>query len=552
MINFNNTRKYTSVKFNSAISCGIAFNYHDSSVSFAYGNKIILVLEAERIFRVKKKMCNRAEMEYLIKYGLRLLKKNIGDVNYWTMTTFNNPYLSQAATAINRDKQIREPYWNKVLIFGVEKEVLIINHHLAHAGIYLATKYKNALIISCDGGGDINPIDNTNECLVIFKGDKNKIIRQDLESNNYISGKTYGICSTFIYSTKLHDKYPSEGKLMALASLGKVEKKYNTFFKRNFNLIEKADYPSALKILADKFPDLRGKATIPTKSAMNFAATLHQFFIRKRLDNISYIIKNIYSNEEALILTGGTGLNIDLNTKVKDKFHNLKHFIAPCCDDTGQSVGALCILINDVFNLRTQIEFPYLGEGKENFKYTQKTLDKAVDILMNDGILILHNGKAEIGPRALGNRSFIARPDSLEIKNKLSIKIKKRESYRPVAPSVLENKVGEYFIGPNKSPFMLYRYSVIKSQIKKVVGAIHIDRSARVQTVSHKDNPFLYDLIKRFGKRTGIYAVLNTSLNLHKKPLTNKIGESLNIYNKIDGPKGIIYNGKIIKHAITS
>jgi carbamoyltransferase len=171
----------------------------------------------------------------------------------------------------------------------------------------------------------------------------------------------------------------------------------------------------------------------------------------------------------------------------------------------------------------------------------------AVDILLKDGVLILHNGKSEVGPRALGDRSFIARPDKLEVKKKLSEKIKQREPYRPVAPVVLEEKTREYFTGPEQSPFMLYRYEVVGSQAEKIIGAVHIDNSARVQTINRDANPFLYDLVKAFGDRTGIYVVLNTSLNLKGEPLTNKIQESLDIYENIDGPKGIIYDGELIK-----
>jgi len=527
--------------------CSMAFNYHDSSVSFAIDNSIALVLEAERIFRKKKKVCDKEEMEYLIKYGLDLLKRQIEDVTYWSMTTFNNPYLAESDIVNTEEKKIRDPYWKKIILFGSEKDVLIVNHHLAHAGVYLSTEFNSAIIISCDGGGDIDPNTNTNECLAVYKGDNNNILKQDVPSENFISGKTYGVCSTFIYGSKLHGSNPSEGKLMALAGFGKVRDEYYDFLKENFSRIERADYSEVLKILEGAFPDLRGQAVSQTEDAKDFAATVHHFFIEKRLENISYVMEKIASKEEAIILTGGASLNIDSNTKVMEAYPGFKHFVAPCCDDTGQSFGALCILISTALGVKPVVDFPYLGEGQAKFDYTLETLDDAVDILLKDGILILHNGKSEIGPRALGNRSFIARPDSLEVKKKLSEKIKQREPYRPVAPVVMEDNVGKYFIGPKKSPFMLYRYEVIESQAEKIIGAVHIDKSARVQTVTHESNSFLYDLIKKFGDKTGIYVVLNTSLNLQGEPLTNKIEESLDIYDKIDGPKGIVYNGEIIK-----
>jgi len=526
--------------------CCMAYNWHDSSVSFALGTKIVLVLEAERVFRKKKKLCNKEEMEYLVKYGLTLLKKQIEDVDYWSMTTLNNPYLNIDDAVNVEDKKIKEPYWKEVILFGFNRNILIINHHLAHAGVYLTTKFKKAIIISCDGGGDFNPETNTEECLVVYLGNENNITRQNLKID-FISGKTYGVCSTFVYGNGVHEPVSSEGKLMALAGFGEINNEYRNFLEKNFVKIEKTDYNEVLKILEHSLPELKGQAKLQTKNAKDFAATVQDFFVKKRLENIQSIVKSIYTNEEAIILTGGASLNLDLNTMVMENYSDVEHFVAPCCDDTGQSLGALSILITKVFNSRPEVNYPYLGEGQEEFNYTKETLDEAVDILLKDGVLILHNGKSEIGPRALGNRSFISRPDKIEVKKKLSEIIKKREAYRPVAPIVLEDKVNDYFIGPKKSPYMLYRYEVVQSEINNVIGAVHIDNSARAQTISSQSNPFLYDLIKRFGEKTGIYVLLNTSLNLQGDPITNKIEESQDIYEKIPGPKAIIYNGDILK-----
>ncbi len=530
--------------------CSFAFNYHDSSVAFAIGKKVVLVLEAERVFRVKKKACSKEEMEYLVAYGLGILGKKSSDVDHWVMTTFNNPYLVENDFIDFDKKLIKEPFWKKIEIFGSINDVLIINHHLAHAGIYLATEYKSAIIISCDGGGDIDPRTRTNECLAIFEGDHDKISRKNIFLKSFISGKTYGVCCTFIYGSKLHEANSNEGKLMALAGYGQVRDEYYDFLKQNLNTLEHLDYPAALDLVRDAFPDLQGQAALPTDAAKDFAASVHTFFINKRMENIGDIVNQTFVKQEALILTGGTSLNIDLNSRVYGAFPKLKHFIAPCCDDTGQSLGALCILVSNILKVRPMVDLPYLGEGVERFNYTRDTIEDAVDILLKDGILMLHNGKAEVGPRALGNRSFIARPDKLAIKEKVSQSIKQREGYRPVAPVVLIEKVEDYFIGPPSSPFMLYMYKIKDGMVKKIIGGAHIDQTARVQTVNRDENPFLYDLIKSFGKKTGIYVLLNTSLNLKGEPLANRIEDSLKIYSSIDGQKGIIYNGDFLDKAV--
>lgn len=546
LVNF--FRNFFLNKKDEDVFCAIAFNYHDSSVSFAINNSVVLVLEAERVFRQKKKVCTKKEMDFLICYGLEQINKKVEDVKYWSMTTFNNQYLSEKDTPGISGNKIKDLYWANIKFLGKKRNVLITNHHLSHAGIYLATNFKSSIIISCDGGGDIDPSTNNNECVAIFKGFGNQIEKQNIPTNKFITGKTYGVCSTFIYGADLHAKNPSEGKLMALAGYGKVSNEYYSFLEENYQKIERADYSEVLNILRESnLSHLEGQAMEFTNDSKDFAATVHQFFIYKRLENIEAIVKSFEGKSEAIILTGGASLNLDLNSKILERYSNYENYVAPCCDDTGQSLGSLCLLMTNINGIRPNVKLPYLGEGVDSFDFNEDKLNKAVKVLLNNGILIVHNGRSEVGPRALGNRSFIARPDSLEVKVKLSEKIKQREFYRPVAPMVIQERLKEYFVGPEYSPYMLYKHEVLEDKKEKIIGAVHIDNSARAQTVSAKDNKFIYDLINKFGEETGIYVLLNTSLNLQGEPLSNKIEQSIDIFNKIDGSKCLIYNGEILK-----
>lgn len=362
-----------------------------------------------------------------------------------------------------------------------------------------------------------------------------------------ITGKTYGICATFLYGNDLHSKEPSDGKFMALAGFGKYNINYTDFINLIYQKIELSDYPHALDILVkSNFRHLFGIAKFISKDAKDFAFSVNNFFVKKRLSDISNIIKNVDKRFDSMILVGGVSLNLDLNTEIYKSYKNKKIFIPPCCDDTGQSVGSVCLLINEILGIRTKILYPYLGEGKKYFKFSNIDIDAISNALINDAVVLIHNGKSEIGPRALGNRSFLARPDRIDLKIRLSENIKQRESYRPISPMVIKEKVFDYFTGPKSLPFMLFKYSVLSSVIKKVIGCVHVDGSARVQTVTRRQNKFIYDLILDFGKKTGNYVLLNTSLNLKGLPLSNSIQDSIHIYNKIDGPKCLVYNGKIL------
>jgi len=525
--------------------CAFAYNIHDSSVTFSLDNRVVLVLEAERIFRQKRKRCDKNEMEYLIEYGLHHLGKQPDDVDGWAMTTLQNPLLWDRGISIfdANTKKPKEPYWDKFNILGKERNIYMVNHHLAHAASYLLSDFNNALIVTCDGGGDYDEISNRPECVAIFEGEKNHIKRLDLVTDEYINGKFYGACSYFIYKN-IH----CEGKMMALASFGTPQQDTIDKLGEISKQLCSFEYKDGIELLEKTFPDItHTDKGIFLKDKLDFAASVQKLFSQKRVQDIASIIKKTKSHTKYLVLAGGVSLNLDTNTEILNAFPNMEHFIAPCCDDTGQSLGALSILIVTETGLRPEVKIPYLGMGKETISYNNEVIPKVLDVLNRNGIIIVHNGKAEIGPRALGNRSLISRADKISVKKKLSEEIKQRESYRPVAPITIEEKVNDYFTGPRSSPFMLYKYEVIESNKAKLEGAVHYDGSARVQTVTKESNPFLYDLLKAYGDKTGIYVLLNTSLNLKGDAIANTLEDSMKIYSEIKGPKALIYDGNIEK-----
>lgn len=515
--------------------CAFSYNIHDSSVAFSINENVVLVLEAERIFKEKRKRCDKDEMEFLIKYGLEYLKRDVDDIESWAMTTLQNPLLwNDQINIFDNDGTPKEPFWMDFNILGSKRKILIINHHLAHAATYYLSNFTTALVITCDGGGD-------SECAAVFKADNNTLTRLKLSSKELVSGKFYGACSYFIYQEK-----HCEGKMMALAGYGTPNKYILEKLEKIIPELNHLHYFDSQKILKGEFPEIKYEdKNISGKEKLDFAASVQKIFSNLRIRDVSKIINESKETPSNLVMAGGVSLNLDTNTEILKVFPNTNQFIAPCCDDTGQSLGALSILIVQELGRRPNVKLPYLGMGARSITYDKDAISKAADILNRNGIVILHNGEAEIGPRALGNRSFIARPDSIEVRELLSEKIKQRESYRPVAPVTIEEKVNDYFIGPKTSPFMLYKYDVIGSKRKQLSGAVHHDGSARVQTVTKESNSFLYDLVKAFGDDAGVYVLLNTSLNLKGDPIANTIDDSLNIYNKIDKPKILIYNGTI-------
>lgn len=512
---------------NENLFCGVAFNYHDSSVAFGIGDKIKLVLEAERIFKKKKMRCNPQEMEDLIKIGLHILGKTPDEVDYWAMGTLRNPWLD------DRDKISQPPYWRMVGFLGKKRISMVVNHHLAHATTYLYSPFKDATILTCDGGGD--PGERTS----VYQGTGDSLEKSFLDVSSFITAKPYDLISTYLYG------YPrAEGKLMALAAFGTPRKDFLKKLEENIRELCTTDYEKGNRLLDKLFPGLNGK-TIDSRDACDLAASLQYLFVKHRVRDVQEVVDKLHP--AYLVLSGGACLNLEVNTRAYNKF-GLPIFIPPCCDDTGVALGSLVYMMTQVNGRRPLVKLPFLGKGATHYSYDGKTMKILAQALIDDQIVLVHNSQAEIGPRALGNRSFIVRPDSVEMKRVLSQEIKQREAYRPLAPIVTEDKMGDYFIGPGSSPFMLHQYSVKPDRTSQVQGGIHKDGTSRVQTVTRTENAFMYDLIKSFGEMSGIAPVLlNTSLNLHGEPISNDLEDTLSISTRVNYPHKIVYNGGIIK-----
>ncbi len=268
---------------------------------------------------------------------------------------------------------------------------------------------------------------------------------------------------------------------------------------------------------------------------------------------------HIDPHDTYLSLSGGYTLNCPTNSYLMNKY-KFKGFLAPpCANDSGQSLG---IALYSFYKRMKKLNFKL---GHAYYGYFDDTLPEIIksnkynnyitsieywnkDTIIHDiesGPIIWFNGKAEIGPRALGNRSILGDPRKMHTKNTIN-HIKKRQWWRPVAPVVLLDDVDEWFDNAMEAPFMLQNFYAKQSQIHKIPAVLHHDLSARVQTVTYTDNPDLYTIIQYFKKHCGIPILCNTSLNDAGEPIINTIEEALNFALRKE--INIIY---VNKHRIT-
>jgi carbamoyltransferase len=349
------------------------------------------------------------------------------------------------------------------------------------------------------------------------------------------------------------------GKTMGLAPYGKEDNNVPMFFidgKGNKNLILPR-YPAGAYIDDDRYPYL----TISHEDKVSGSREWHKDFslVRDVDKNIAYavqqeteeeVIKLIQkaidaTGETNVVLSGGYALNCVANYKIVKAFPNIKFWVDPIAHDGGTAIG----LAKLVWHIRTEdttirkLDSLYLSavpqysnmglveeQLSELLKFDEVTPEDISRLIEDGNIVTMFQGKAEGGPRALGNRSILfdpRRPDGKDIVNS----VKHREWFRPFAGSVLQEHAAEWFdmAGLESSPFMMYAVDVLPDKVDLIPAVTHVDNTCRVQTVSTEDNPNYYALICAFYKSTGVPVLFNTSLNLGGEPLVESIDDAINI-----------------------
>lgn len=188
-----------------------------------------------------------------------------------------------------------------------------------------------------------------------------------------------------------------------------------------------------------------------------------------------------------------------------------------------------------------EVDYPFLGRGKEKIESYDENV---IEDLLNHKVIAWFQGRSEIGARALGHRSFIGLPDSVEMRVKISEKIKKREPYRPVAAMIPEEYISEYFEQKYSSPYMTFCAKAKEITKEKAPAIVHFDGTTRVQTVRKTDNPIIYDILLKLKEKGKVPILMNTSFNVASEPIVDTQEDAINTYREsgadelyIDGVK---------------
>lgn len=490
---------------------------HNASFTVYHEGKI-RVVEFERYLNAKDASYDTFEPRHSHIYSLQsiysYLKKEYGFERY-------------SKLIIGEHGEVRDLYKEAI---PADEYITDYCHHQAHAyGSLIQSPFKKALIISFDGGG----VDGR---FNIYIGERGK----DLELVNSFDvdlGSHYHVIGSLCDEVKNYKQLTAAGKVLGLQSYGKIVDEWVEPLKDFF-----ASTPPYWQDLDNKIEKLSNALGIPFSktnklegvNSYNLARTAQHAFetiFFKYADDIVYLY------DLPLILTGGCALNIVLNTKVKEKYGR-ELFIAPNSSDCGLSVGFLAKHLK----LEETLDVTYAGvdvldkftlmEEVEHRLGSKADLELIAIELTHNSIMGVVQGTAEHGPRALGNRSIICSPLSPNMKDTLNLKVKHREWFRPFAPIVRLEDVSEYFEWEGESRWMNFCPKVRPEYIDKIPAVVHVDGTARVQTVTREQNEFIYDLLTLFKEKTGIGVLVNTSFNVDGKPILSTYKDAFKVFDE--------------------
>lgn len=410
-------------------------------------------------------------------------------------------------------------------LFWLDKheKAFILNHELAH--IYSCLPFfgdfkKESLLVHFDGGASRSNFS-------VWKPMNDQIELVDYHWNlKYLSSLFNANALSFgIIGAGIKDQNSVPGKLMGLASFGNYNKEIEDWLIKNqyFENIWKSKSEFLKKAKQDFNYDLNH---IDQKDPFiqDIIATMHEIFVRDTLKELKKY-KNI-TNAKYLYFTGGSALNIKLNTRILNELDFEDVFIPPCTNDSGLAIGAAAHL-EKINGNTVKIHSPYQNNWglSEKTKYSHSSIPEVAKLLMNEKIIGICNEFGEVGPRALGNRSILALANSKKLAQKVSMDIKKREWYRPIAPIILKHNM-QYFTGKENihhlSKFMLLDFDIPEEKIAEIEGVTHIDKTSRIQVLFEKnENKYVWDLLSYLEKQYQVKALINTSFNVQGEPIVH-------------------------------
>lgn len=524
------------------------FALHDSAAVLLLDGRVVTAIEEERLNRIKHTNCFPARS---IKYCLDENRLSLTDVDYIAVNSAAHMMDVQAKRTFLANPNLKSPIDGRAYVaslfernFGVnvEAKIRFCTHHTAHAwSAFAPSGYDSSLVLVLDGDGD----ELSGMVLLADGGKMTKLAEYGVEQS---LGHFYAQMVALLGYHRF-DEY----KVMGLAPYGNPET-YGPLFREFYRLLPGGNFEladantSTLRLIEAGIVDqARRKGGPLTQVHRDLAAALQATLE----DVVLHILKHHAreTGQRRLCFAGGVAHNCTLNGRILYSGLFEKVFVQPAAHDAGGAIGSAISVFRDAGAVQQphKLEHLYFGTdidglpetpGKTlsrwgeflTFEKVDSVAQRTAELLAGGSVVGWVQGRSEFGPRALGNRSILADPRPAFNKLLINKMVKKREAYRPFAPSVLEERLHEFFdVPPDRAefPFMIFVLKV-QEQMRELLGAVtHVDGTARVQTVSQKQNPKYWELIHEFQKLTGIPILLNTSFNNNAEPIVDSVEDAV-------------------------
>ncbi len=540
---------------------GISCYYHDSGVALLKDGEVIFAAQEERYTRKKQ---DESFPVKSIQQALRFANITIDDIS--AVGFYEKPFRKFFERILQTFFHVwprgfityhraMQEWMQKKLWFpqNVQKElkykgpIFYTQHHESHAAsAYYVSGFEDATVVTIDGVGEW-------ATTTIGQGNGTDLqLKKEIHFPHSL-GLLYSAL-TYYLGFRVNS---AEYKVMGLAPYG--EPKYMNEMRTLFQILPDGSFRMNMDYFTYKYgltmtgkkleqlfkqPRRRSESKL-TQFHKDVARSLQEITEEAMLALVKQA-KSICPSEN-LCLAGGVALNCVANAKILKSglFKNI--FVQPASGDAGGSLGvALAIWHKHFKGARTKkMEHVFLGneysnEEIETFLKSQQLpyekleekelIETVAGLLEGENVIGWFQGRMEFGPRSLGNRSIIADARNKANWQKVNLKIKFRESFRPFAPTVLEEKAKDYFAIDVESPYMLLTADVHPDKRDKIPAVTHVDGSARLQTVRRDQNQRYYDLIKAFETRSGCPVIINTSFNVRGEPIVESPKDALNCF----------------------
>jgi carbamoyltransferase len=565
------------------IILGINAYHGDSSACIVVDGKLIAAVEEERFRRIKHWAGFPSEA---IRYCLREAKVKIKDIDHIAVNRNPNanlfkkilfalskrPSFAMVKDRLSNAAKVRDIRAIMCDVLGVMSEQIKakihhVEHHKAHlASSFFVSPYEEATLLSVDGFGDF-----VSTMTGIGKGSRIDVFSQ--VNFPHSLGLFYLAITQFLGFPKYGDEY----KVMGLSALGRPvyldkmrkivklgTKKTKMLFKLNLDYFihhskgitmtwndgePKIGSTYSEKMIKEFGPPRKWDDPI-TEHHKNIASSLQAMYE----EVFFHILNTLYKKtmNSTLCLSGGCAMNSVANGKIFDNTPFKDIYIQSAAGDAGGAIGAAFYIYHQIFGNKRNfvMDSSYWGPQFSETEISKEIESRSRELesciiekiesedelckriakeIENGKVIGWFQGRTEWGPRALGNRSIIVDPRRHEMKDILNSRIKRRESFRPFAPSILSDAVDEYFEKNYPDPFMLKVYPIKKEKRDIIPAVTHIDGTGRLQTVRKQDNPLYWKLIKEFERLTGVPVVLNTSFN-ENEPIVNTPKEATDCF----------------------